>query len=430
MHLKEELEKRGLINQYSDEKLFELYEKWWENFYCWFDPTADSLHLWNFVLFMNAINFMKKWNKFYLILWGATWMIWDPGWKDSERTFLSEETIQHNLESIHKQVSKILKNLEKMSGFKFDFEIINNADFYKNMNFLKFLREVGKFITVNSMMTKETVKKRIEDPDKSISYTEFSYMLIQWYDFLKLYKDFDVKLQICGSDQRWNWVTWIELIRKKLDKEAYVFTTPLLLASNWKKFWKSEWNAIWLDENKNSPYFVYQYFMNSADQDIERYLKVFSLLSFEEINNIVQKHFEKPELRYWQQQLANYVVSMIFGEDKAKQAKKISDLLFGQWDKIKILQDLNDEDKIAVINELNNKNHYKFDNNKNWILDILVQTWLTNSKWEARKLIKQWWLYLNEEKINDENSQIQTENFINWLILLRKWKKTYKILEK
>jgi len=240
-HLKEELEQRNLLFQNSSEDLFDLYNKWWQAFYIGYDPTADSLHLWNFIGFMTWVHFMRRANKYFALIWGATGMIGDPGWKDAERSFLSKEKLQENQEALKKQISGIFKNLEEITGEKFDFEVVNNKDFYKWVSYLDFLREVGKFITVNKMMSKDTVKKRIEDPTKSISYTEFSYMLLQWYDFLKLFSENQVKLQMWGQDQWGNLVTWTELIRKKLDKEAYVATWPLIVDASWKKFGKSEW---------------------------------------------------------------------------------------------------------------------------------------------------------------------------------------------
>ncbi len=220
MNLKQELEQRWFVYQLTDEKLFDIYDKWNETLYFGMDPTADSLHLWNLVNFMSAINFMKRWNKLILIVWWATGMIWDPGWKDAERNFLDEETLNKNVESIKKQVTNITNHLSELSGYKFDFEVINNYDFYKNMSILEFLRNAGKHITINQMMNKETVKKRIEDPDKSISFTEFSYMLLQWYDFYKLFSEKWVKLQISWSDQWGNCVTGIEIIKKIIRQGA------------------------------------------------------------------------------------------------------------------------------------------------------------------------------------------------------------------
>lgn len=224
MQLRDELEARGFLYQFTDEKLFEVYNNGGQTFYFGCDPTADSLHLGNFVVFMNAVNYMKRGNKLIMIVGGATGMIGDPGGRESERTFLDEETLAKNVDAITKQVGGILSHLTKLSGATFDFEVINNVDFYGDMSYLKFLREVGKYMTINQMMNKETVKKRIEDPDQFISYTEFSYMLLQGYDFVRLFQDKHCRLQISGSDQWGNIVTGVELIKKKLDQEAYGMT--------------------------------------------------------------------------------------------------------------------------------------------------------------------------------------------------------------
>lgn len=297
---------------------------------------------------MQAVNYMKRGNKLYLIVGGATGMIGDPGGKDSERSFLSPEQLEENVTSITNQVQDMLTHLRDLSGYDFDFEVINNKDLYTQMGYIDFLRDVGKYITINYMMTKETVKKRIEDPDKSISYTEFSYMLLQSYDYLRLYQDHGVSLQIAGSDQRGNITTGVELVRKKIDQTVYGATGPLILDSTGKKFGKSEGNAIRLDPTMNSPYSVYQYFLNTTDEDVERYLKLFTLLSFEEIEAIINQHVEDPSRRYGQEQLAIYVVTTIFGVQAATQATAITSVLFGVDDMMTEITALDDETQDAL----------------------------------------------------------------------------------
>lgn len=338
MKLREELEKRGFLYQYTSEKLFDMYEKGGQSFYLGCDPSADSLTIGNFAAIMNTVNFMKRGNKLILIVGGETGMIGDPGGRDSERQMLSQETLDYNVSKITEQVGKILNNLKELSGEDFVFEVRNNQEFYKNMTFSDFLREVGKYITVNQMMGKETVKKRIEDPDQSISFTEFSYMLLQAYDFYRLHTKEGVNLQLASSDQRGNIVTGIELISKKCGDEVYGITGPLILDSTGKKFGKSEGNAIWLSAEKNSPYFVYQYFMNAADADVERYLKLFTLLSLEEIDSIVDAHNKDTASRSGQRALAQYVVQTVFGKKAALSAEKISEVLFGSEDKLSLLK--------------------------------------------------------------------------------------------
>ncbi len=428
MHLKKELEQRWFLYQVTDDKVFDLFDKWWQAFYFWVDPTADSLHLGNFVVFMQAVNYMKKWNKLYLIVGWATGMIGDPGGRESERSFLDEKTLQHNIDSITRQVSSMLKNLKEISEHwdHFDFEVINNNEFYTDMSYTKFLRDVGKYITVNNMINKETVKKRIQDPDQSISYTEFSYMLMQAYDYLKLYKDHNVTLQISGSDQRWNIVTGVELIRKKLDKQVYGATGPLVLDSTGKKFGKSEGNAIWLDPKKSTPFSVYQYFMNTSDEDVERYLKLFTLCDFSEIERIVSEHKQNPENRWWQRRLAQYVVMTIFGIPAFQQAAAINHILF--WatniDKMKLIGSLDQ----ANIDALFTATEGITISGEQRILDICTQSWLTESNGEAKKQIQAWAIYCNEQKVSDIQATIDPTQAINGVILLRKGKKVYKAI--
>lgn len=427
MNLREELENRGLIYQFTDEKLFDLYEKWGQKFYCGFDPTADSLQLGNFVSFMTAVNFMKRNNTFVMIIGGATGMIGDPSFKTSDRVMLDEETLRHNEQAITKQVQQILENLKSLSGYDFKFEVMNNYDFYKNMNVFDFLRTVGKYITVNTMLSKESVKRRIEDPEMGITYTEFSYMLLQWYDFLTLYEKHKVKLQIGWSDQRGNMTTGTEMIRKKLGNEAesFVMTFPLVTDSTWKKFWKSEWNAIFLDPKKTSPYFAYQYFMNTTDEDVEKYLKIFTLLDFDVVAGIVANHKQNPELRYGQKQLANYLITTVYGEAAAQQATKITEILFGQWDRLQTIKTMSKDDLVALQKETGGC-EVSWDEYK--LIELFTLSWLTESNGEAKKLIASWALYVNEEKVIDGQQMIGKSAFVNDILLLRKGKKQYKII--
>ncbi len=428
MHLKKELERRWFIKQFSDEKVFDLYNKWGESLYFGIDPTADSLHVGHFTIFMNALNYMLKWNKLIVIVGGATWMIWDPSGKESDRDFLDEKTLQHNVKSIKKQVNKIISNLEKLTGESLDIEVINNYDFYKDMSIIEFLRKAGKNITVNKMLSRDNIKHRIQDDDKSISYTEFSYMLLQWYDFYKLFKDKNVKLQMSGSDQWWNAVTGIELIRKLTGESSYAVTAPLVTTSNGKKFGKSEWNAVWIDEDKNSPYFVYQYFMNTTDQDVEKYLKAFTLLDFDEIEQIVTKHQKNPSQRYWQEKLAEQITTILFGKQKAKQAKDITNILFG--DQESISQKLKDMDRSTIKALYNEVWWHKLKKESEWLLNILNQVWLAESNSQARRDIKSWAIYINGEQIKDWRYDIQDKDFINNACLIQRWKKKFKVLIK
>lgn len=428
MHLKAELEARGFLNQYTHEAVFDLYDQGKQTLYRWVDPTADSLHLGNFVGFMHAVQWMKRGNKLILIVGGATGMIGDPGGKDSERSFLSEETLAHNVAAITKQVETVLQHLTELTGHTFDFEVRNNADFYTNMWFLQFLRDIGKYMTINQMINKETVKKRVEDPDKSISYTEFSYMLLQGYDFLRLYQDHGCKLQIAGSDQRGNVVTGIELIKKKLDAESYGVTCPLIVDSTGKKFGKSEGNALWLDPAKNSPYVIYQYFMNTADEDIERYFKLLTLVSFEEISAIVAQHASAPEQRYGQEQLAMAVVTTVFGAEAVRQAKLTTETLFGEWSPSEKMSSLSSSDISAIHEAIGGKETVQVGTR---IIEAVVAAWLAPSNAEAKTLIKNSWIALNETSVHDMMYELQEKDFLQGKIaLLRKGKKQFATLMK
>ncbi len=424
--LKQELQERWLLKQATDDKLFELYEKWGESLYVWMDPTADSLHLGNFVWFMHALQYMKRGNKLIFIIWWATWMIWDPWGKNSERSFLDRETLASNVVNITSQVSFLLDNITKLSGQKFEFTIKNNLDFFEWMSYLDFLRDVGKHITVNNMIKKETVKRRVESDDASISYTEFSYMLIQGYDFVQLLKQYDCKLQIAWSDQRWNVVTWIELIRKILDKEAYGATTPLILDSTWKKFWKSEWNALRLSKEKNSPYKIYNYFINTSDEDVERYLRIFCLEWIDVIERKLEEHLKDKSKRLAQQYLAYCTTELIFWTEEADKANEIRHILYSGDEKI---------EKITVF--VGEKWHGKEFFEAVWwslwdnmsILDALTLSGLFSSRWEAKKAIKNNAISLNESKVSNLWKEITDSDRLWWkIVLLKKWKKHYACL--
>jgi tyrosyl-tRNA synthetase len=417
--LREELEQRGLLKQFSNEAFFELYDKGGQILYIGMDPSADSLTIGNFAMFMTALQFMKRGNKLIFIIGGETGMIGDPGGKDAERSLLSLEELEKNIAKIDTQVAFLLKNINEISGINYQYEIKNNHDFYKDMTFGEFLRDVGKYITVNTMMKKETVAKRIEDPDKSISFTEFSYMLIQGYDFVRLYKDYGCKLQICGSDQWGNGVTGLELIGKILGKnDAYVMTSPLILDSQGKKFGKSEGNAVWLSEEKNSAYLVYQYFMNVPDEDVSRFLKIYSLLDLAEINTIQNNHNKQPEARNGQKELAYRVCQIIFGTKSAEQAQKVSEFMFAD-NKLELLKQSSPEDKKAIGREVGGFTV----SGDSTIMNALVESGLCESRGDAKKLIAQGGISVDGVAVSDTNLTLTKSN-----ILIQKWKKSLRII--
>ena len=425
MNLRQDLETRWFLNQFTDEKLFDLYNKGGQKFYIGFDPSADSLQLGNMCGIMAAVNLMKYGNKCYFLVGGATGMIWDPSGKDAERSFLTEEKLRSNEAKITAQFDTFLTRLHDEFGINFEYEMVNNYDFYKDMTFLDFLGQVGKYITVNYMSAKDSVKKRLINPELSITYTEFSYMLIQGYDFCKLYQDHGVNLQLGGSDQRGNVTTGIEITRKKLDAEVFGLTIPLITDASGKKFGKSEGNAIWLDPKKNSPYFVYQYFMNTTDQDVAKYLKVLTLLDFDTIDKIVSDHLADPAQRYGQKRLAAEVVAVIFGKEAVKQAENISEVLFGTADKIEIIKTMTPADIDALAAEAGSVSAPA----ELKVLELFTASGLTASNGEAKKLLQSGAIYVNEVKIEDTQKTFTADDFVNGILLLRKGKKTFKIVK-
>ena len=425
MSLQSTLQERWYLYQFSNADIFEKLEQGWEKFYVGFDPTADSLHMGNFIGFMTAVQLMLRGNTYYSLVWGATGMIGDPGWKDAERSFLDLETLNFNVSSIQTQIWTIISRLEVQTGKKLDFQMVNNLDFYEWVSYLDFLREVGKYHTVNQMIAKDTVKKRIEDPDKSISYTEFSYMLLQGFDYYYLHKNMGVNLQMWGQDQWGNLVTGIELIRKKTEDEVYCFTWPLITDATWKKFGKSEGNALFLDRNKTTPYAIYQYFVNSHDEDVERYLKLLTLLPLSEIEEVLSQHKASPEKRWAQKKLAYEVVNIIHGQKDAELSEKISDFLFGEWDKLALLKWL-DEEEFQVFFESIWGCEYKEQN----LFTLFVEAWLEQSNSTARQTLQNGGMFLNEVQITDGKYDFSGDFIDEKFLLLRKGKKSYKIVKR
>ncbi len=436
MHLKEELQERGFLKQYTDEALFDIYEKWGNSFYFGVDPSANSMTIGNFVALMQAIHVMLKGNKCYLLVGGATGMIWNPSWKDAERNFLDTDTLAKNQAGIHSDFQRLCNNIQKITKKTLNYEIVNNYDRFKNMNYLEFLREVGKVMTVNRMMNKDIVRNRISDPDKFISYAEFSYMLIMGYDFYVLHRDHNVTLEVGWSDERDGILAGIEITHKLTGNTVYGITNNLILDSNGKKFWKSEGNALWLNPNKNSPYIVYQYFMNATDVDVSRYLKLFTFLDLKEIEDIQAQHNQNPELRLGQKKLAYLVCQIIFSTEEAEQAKLTSEFMFAE-NKIEVLKGLPEESQRSLAKEVNSKytNSALYQNTtyepSDTLIDVLVKFWIVESRWDAKKLIQQWGISVNEQKITDIAYTLQPEEFISGkLILLSKWKKDMFLLFK
>lgn len=418
----EELKERGLIASRSG-NLEELLSKP-TTFYVGTDPTADSLHLGHLLAFTTAKLLQSYGHKPIVLLGGATAFIGDPSFKSEERKLLSPETVAHNIEGIHNQVSKLLNfNSSEANGAI----LVNNYDWMKNFSFIDFAREVGKCITVNYMMAKDSVKKRLEREGSGMSFTEFTYQLLQGYDFVELYKTHNCKLQIGGSDQYGNGTTGIELIHKMLGKDdACMLTWPLVTKADGTKFGKSEKGNIWLDPEKTSPYEFYQFWMNQSDADSERFIKLFTLIPLNNIETIISQHRENPSKRYLQTVLAEYMTEMIHGRDALHGVKQATEFLFGSGD----INSMDDNGWKFVKSEVATVEIAKEQLASGvTVIDLAVMHDKVPSKSEARKLVKANGFSVNKEKMTDEKAIIDAGSLINdKYLLLQKGKKDYTLV--
>ena len=401
----EELQWRGLVKDVAGENIEDLINNKSVTFYWGTDPTADSLHLGHYSSLVTAKRLMKMGHKPILLCGGATGSIADTR-PTAEREIISIEVLNHNIECIRKQIDTIFDGNAKL---------VNNYDWFKGYEFLDFLRDVGKYINVNYMLNKDIINRRLES---GITYAEFSYMLIQGYDFLNMYRKMNCVMQVEGSDQWGNITTGIDLIRKIDGKEAYAFTMPLILDSNGKKFGKSEGNALWLDKDKTSSYALYQYLINTDDAKVLEYLKVFTFLTPEEILDVMDRHNKEPHLRIAQETLAKCIITDLRGEEEYTKARDISKALFSED-----IKNLSSED---IVNSLSGvKNVLVYDGN---IVDVLVDSKVFSSKREARELITGNALSINNKKVNDVNYIISKNDLIdNKIVVIKKGKKNYFI---
>lgn len=406
MKLYDELVWRGLINDISSEDLKEKLNNGGMTFYIGTDPTGDSLHIGHFSSFLITKRLKDAGHHPIILIGGATGLIGDPK-PNAERPIISKEELNHNYECLKKQITSI-----------FDVEVVNNYDWSKDINFIDFLRDYGKYFNVNYMLDKDTVRRRL---DLGITYTEFSYMIMQALDFLYLYEHKNCTMQVAGQDQWGNITAGIELIRKKIGKEAYAFTMPLITKSDGTKFGKSEGNAVWLDKNKTSSYEMYQFFLNSEDDMVIDYLKKLTLLSKEEIDELEISNKTEPHLRKAHKRLAEEVILFLHGKEELDKALKITEILFSG--NIKEL----DPSLIEVV--FKDVPNYEVESNKN-IVDLLVDSTVCSSKREAREFITTGSITLNGDKITDLDLLVTKGICIsNKYAVIRKGKKKYYLIK-
>lgn len=392
--------------------------------YIGFDPTGDSLHVGHLTQIMTLIHFQRAGHKPFALVGGATGMVGDPSGKSAERNLLDEETLAYNVSCLEKQLRKFMD----FSGSGNSAEMVNNYDWFKDFSFLSFIRDVGKHITVNYMMAKESVKKRIEG-ESGISFTEFSYQLIQGFDYFHLWKNRNCKIQMGGSDQWGNILTGAELIRRIDGGEAFGLTTQLIKKADGNKFGKTEGGAVWLDAAKTSPFRYYQFWLNASDEDAKNWIKIFTLKSKEEIEGIIAEHDVTPHQRIVQKALAKDITIRTHDEDSYETAIKTTELLFGNGS-VDFLDNLDHEEVLDVFDGVP---QFKFEKSRLAgginIIDLLAETSVFPSKGEARKMVQGGGVSLNKKKISDPQELVKGDDLINYRYLLfQKGKKNYYLI--
>jgi tyrosyl-tRNA synthetase len=417
-----ELEWRGMIHNIMPGTKEQL-QKEITSGYVGFDPTADSLHIGNLVPIMLLTHFQKAGHKPIALVGGATGMIGDPSGKSSERNFLTEEVLNHNLDCQKKQLEKFLDFDESIENAA---EIVNNYDWFKQFSFLDFMRDVGKHITVNYMMAKDSVKNRMET---GISFTEFSYQLVQGYDFLHLNQNKNCKIQMGGSDQWGNIVTGTELIRRKSNGEAFALTCPLITKSDGSKFGKSEGGNVWLDKEKTSPYKFYQFWLNSSDEDAAKYIRIFTLKKEVEIVTLENEHAEAPHLRILQKALAEDITIRVHSKEDLDNALEASNILFGK-STTDSLKKLSEGDLLSVFSGVPQATITSEILNEGIGIISFVAEHVNafSSNGEARKMIQGNGVSINKDKVNLEKTITDSDLLLGKYILLQKGKKNYYLV--
>ena len=403
MKLFDELKWRGLIKDITSPELEEKLNAGGMTFYIGTDPTADSMHIGHLSSFLISKRLASFGHHPILLIGGATGRIGDPR-PTAEREMKSIEEIERNIEGLTKQAKEL-----------FGFEVVNNYDWSKDINFIDFLRDYGKYFNINYMLDKDIIRRRLET---GITYTEFSYMIMQALDFLHLFETKNCTLQVSGSDQWGNITAGVDLIKKKTGKEVYAFTMPLVTDSTGKKFGKSEGNALWLDKNKTSSYEIYQFLINAEDSKVIDYLKIYTFLTKEEIEEIEKQHFEKPELRLAQKELARGIITFLHGEEEYQKALHISEALFNGNIKELSYEEIQDAFK----------NIPSFKTDELSLLDLLVNNNIASSRREARELIPAGSITINGDVYKDEEEIIdKNKAMYNEILIIRRGKKKYYV---
>jgi len=408
-----DLKERGLFQDISDQDL-ETKLNIGDSFYFGADPTSSSLQIGNFVGLIVTARLAKQGIKPIMLYGGGTAAIGDPGGKENERNLLSFEEIKSNMESISKKVTEIFDRLDVKV------EYVNNHDWLHNLNFLDYLRDIGKHFPMSYMLAKDFIKTRVSTT--GISYAEFSYNMIQAYDFYHLYENNNCKMQICGSDQWGNVTSGLELIRRKLSKPAFALSWPLITKSDGKKFGKSEGGAVWLNEDRTSPYKLHQYFLNTPDEDVIKYLKIFTFKSLEEIKQIEIDFKENPSQRLAQKVLADEICTLIHGKKATANAKISAKVLFGES-----IKGLNDQALLDIFSEVPSCDIQRETLKDLDLISLFVESKATKSKGETRRLIENGGGYINNERVSLETD---LKNYLDKnLIILRTGKKSYTLIK-
>jgi tyrosyl-tRNA synthetase len=423
MNLIEELSWRGMIQDIMPGTEEQLKKEITAG-YIGFDPTSDSLHIGSLVPILLLLHLQKAGHKPIALLGGATGMVGDPSGKSQERNLLNEEVLQKNLEGVRNQLKKFL---DFESGKATSAELVNNYDWFKEMNLLDFIRDVGKHITVNYMMSKDSVRKRIEG-ESGISFTEFTYQLIQGYDFYWLFQNKNCKLQMGGSDQWGNITTGSELVRRKTGNEAFAFTCPLITKADGGKFGKTEAGNIWLDAEKTTPYQFYQFWLNAADADAEKWIKIFTFLSKEATESLINEHQADPSHRILQKKLAEELTVFVHGKEEYEKAIETTEKLFSRQNaSIDSLSasDLEAMDGIVKINIEREQFKIGVD-----VVSFLTNAQILASKGEAKKMIQNGGIYINRNKIEHVQFMLHDSLLLHdQYLLIQKGKKNYYLIK-